>query len=42
MFSIDYPYGSMEEARKFLQHLAVSDADRARIAHGNAERLLKL
>jgi predicted TIM-barrel fold metal-dependent hydrolase len=41
MFSIDYPYGSMEEARSFLQHLPVSEADRARIAHGNAERLLK-
>lgn len=42
MFSIDYPFGSMDEARSFLQHLPVSDADRARIAHGNAERLLKL
>ena len=42
MFSVDYPYGSMTEARTFLEHLPVSDADRARIAHGNAERLLKL
>jgi predicted TIM-barrel fold metal-dependent hydrolase len=42
MFSIDYPYGSMQEARSFLEHLPVSDADRERIAHGNAERLLRL
>jgi predicted TIM-barrel fold metal-dependent hydrolase len=42
MFSVDYPYGSMEEARSFLQHLPVSEADRERIAHGNAERLLKV
>ena len=42
MFSVDYPYGSMEEAKSFLQHLPVSEADRERIAHGNAERLFKL
>jgi len=42
MFSVDYPYGSMQEARSFLQHLPVSPADRERIAHGNAETLFKL
>jgi predicted TIM-barrel fold metal-dependent hydrolase len=42
MFSVDYPYGSMEEARSFLQNLPVSEADRERIAHGNAERLFGL
>jgi predicted TIM-barrel fold metal-dependent hydrolase len=42
MFSVDYPYGSMEEARGFLQHIPVSEGDRERIAHGNAERLFKL
>jgi predicted TIM-barrel fold metal-dependent hydrolase len=42
MFSVDYPYGSMQEARSFLQHLPVSEGDRERIAHGNAERLLRL
>ncbi len=42
MFSVDHPYGSMAEARAFLQHLPVSEADRERIAHGNAERLLGL
>jgi hypothetical protein len=40
MFSVDYPYGSMAEARSFLDHIPVSAADRERIAHRNAERLL--
>jgi uncharacterized protein len=42
MFSVDYPYGSMEEARSFLEHLPVSAEDREKIAHGNAEKLLGL
>jgi predicted TIM-barrel fold metal-dependent hydrolase len=42
MFSADYPYGSMAQARTFLNQLPVSAADRERIAHGNAERLLGL
>jgi predicted TIM-barrel fold metal-dependent hydrolase len=42
MFSADHPYASMAEARAFLNELPVSAADKERIAHGNAERLLKL
>jgi hypothetical protein len=42
MFSVDFPYGSMQEARTFLEQLPISAADRERIAHGNAERLFKL
>jgi hypothetical protein len=42
MFSTDYPYASMAEGRTFLDQLPVSDADRERIAHGNAENLLGL
>jgi len=42
MFSVDYPYGSMAKAREFLENLPVSAADRARIAHGNAEKLFRL
>lgn len=42
MFSADYPYASMDEARGFLDRLPVSPADKERIAHGNAERLLGL
>jgi len=42
MFSADYPYASMAEARVFLDKLPVSPEDKERIAHGNAERLFKL
>jgi predicted TIM-barrel fold metal-dependent hydrolase len=42
MFSADHPYASMKEARAFIDGLPVSDADRQRIAHGNAERLMRL
>jgi predicted TIM-barrel fold metal-dependent hydrolase len=42
MFSADYPYGSMAKARAFLDQIPVSAADRALIAHGNAERLFRL
>ena len=42
MFSADYPYASMAEARAFLEQIPVSAADRARIAHGNAESLFRL
>jgi predicted TIM-barrel fold metal-dependent hydrolase len=39
MFSCDHPFASMAEARAFLGQIPVTTADRARIAHGNAERL---
>jgi predicted TIM-barrel fold metal-dependent hydrolase len=42
MFSVDYPHGSMSQMRKFLDELPVSPADKERIAHGNAELLLRL
>jgi predicted TIM-barrel fold metal-dependent hydrolase len=42
MFSADYPYQSMSEARAFLEQIPASAADKARIAHGNAEKLLGL
>ena len=42
MFSVDYPHGSMAKARAFLDQLPVSTADREKIAHENAERLLNL
>ena len=42
MFSADYPYSSMMQARTFLEQLPISPADKEQIAHGNAERLLRL
>jgi predicted TIM-barrel fold metal-dependent hydrolase len=40
MFSTDHPYASMTQARAFLDRLPVSPADKERISHSNAERLL--
>jgi predicted TIM-barrel fold metal-dependent hydrolase len=42
MFSADHPYQSMPQARAFLDQIPVSAADKERIAHGNAEKLLRL
>jgi predicted TIM-barrel fold metal-dependent hydrolase len=42
MFSVDYPFASNARARAFLDALPVSSADRAKIAHGNVDRLLRL
>jgi uncharacterized protein len=42
MFSVDYPFASNARAKAFLDALPVSPADREKIAHGNADRLLRL
>lgn len=42
MFSTDYPFIPMEDTMKFLDQLPVSKADKEKIAHGNAERLLHM
>ncbi len=42
MFSADYPYASMLAARNFLEQLPLSPVDIQRIAHGNAEQLLRM
>jgi predicted TIM-barrel fold metal-dependent hydrolase len=42
MFSVDYPYDHNAVGRAFLDSLPVSPADREKIAHGNADRVLKL
>ena len=42
LYSIDYPYQSLDGARAFLDSLPITEADKALIAHGNAERLLGL
>ena len=42
MFSIDYPYEETSEAVHFIDNAPLSDLDREKICHRNAERLLKL
>ncbi|MET9789849.1 amidohydrolase family protein [Streptomyces canus] len=42
LFSIDYPFESSAEAVGFLRAAPYAPADLARIAHGNAERVLRL
>ncbi|MET7453176.1 amidohydrolase family protein [Streptomyces sp. NPDC005574] len=42
LFSIDYPFESSAEAVAFLRSAPYAPADLARIAHGNADRILGL
>jgi uncharacterized protein len=42
LFSVDYPYAANESGRAFLQSLTLTPPDLAKLAHGNADRLLKL
>lgn len=42
LFSVDWPYESNKVGAAFLKSLPISEQDREKIAHGNAERLLRL
>ena len=42
MFSVDYPYLTNIGARRFLEALPIGDDDKAKIAHRNAQELLRL
>jgi hypothetical protein len=42
LFAVDHPFSDGAEARRWLDAARISDEDRAKIAHGNAERLLGL
>jgi uncharacterized protein len=42
LFSVDYPFSSPVPGRLWLDSLPVSPADKIKIMHGNADRLLKL
>ena len=40
LFSVDHPFASMQQGRAFLDAVPLSPADRQKLAHGNADRLL--
>jgi uncharacterized protein len=42
LFSVDYPFGDNAAGRALLDALPLAPADKAKIAGGNAERLLRL
>jgi predicted TIM-barrel fold metal-dependent hydrolase len=42
LFSVDYPFSSNAVGREFLENLPITPEDMEKIAHGNAEKLLKL
>ena len=42
LFAIDWPYEANRTGMEFLRRLAISDADKEKIAHRNAERVLGL
>jgi predicted TIM-barrel fold metal-dependent hydrolase len=42
MFSVDYPYARDVKGREFLDGVALSPADMAKLTHGNADALLRL
>lgn len=42
LYSVDYPFGSLEGGRAFLEQLPVNADTLAKITHGNADSLLKL
>jgi len=42
LYSVDYPYEDVVEAQTWLDHCAISDADRNKIAYANARKLFRL
>ncbi len=40
LFAVDYPYEANDAGARFIDKAPLSEADRARICHANAERLL--
>ncbi|HYB35539.1 MAG TPA: amidohydrolase family protein [Mycobacterium sp.] len=42
VFTTDYPFGNIKAARQFFDQMPINPADKEKIAHLNAERLLRL
>jgi predicted TIM-barrel fold metal-dependent hydrolase len=42
MWAVDYPYQETMEAARWMNEAPVSDADKEKIFHGNAERIFRI
>jgi uncharacterized protein len=42
LFSVDYPYAPNAKGREFLDRISLAPADLTKLAHGNADALLRL
>jgi 2,3-dihydroxybenzoate decarboxylase len=42
LFSVDYPYESMDAATKFIDEAPISESVREKICYKNAQRILKI
>jgi predicted TIM-barrel fold metal-dependent hydrolase len=42
LFAVDWPFEPNTTAMRYLNHLPISDLDREKIAHLNAERILRM
>jgi 5-carboxyvanillate decarboxylase len=42
MFAIDYPYEDSAPATEFLRDADLTESQRAKLSHGNAERLFRM
>jgi predicted TIM-barrel fold metal-dependent hydrolase len=42
LYSVDYPFEDMVEAKDWLHRAAISDSDRMKIAYSNAQKLFRL
>src|SRR5271169_6720455 len=42
LYSVDYPYEDVVEAKDWFEHAAISDSDRMKIARTNAQKLFRL
>jgi predicted TIM-barrel fold metal-dependent hydrolase len=42
LYSVDYPYEDVVEAREWIDHASISESDRMKIARTNAQKLFRL
>jgi len=42
LFSVDYPFSTNEQGKQYLESMQLSTQDMEKLAHGNADKLLKL